>query len=59
MLIKTKNFSTYLEEFTKSTYIMIIINDKSVNNELLRLNINLGRSNFEDIINNQQYSNNK
>jgi hypothetical protein len=54
MLIKTKNFSTYLEEFTRSTYIMIIINDKSVNNELLRLNIDLSRSTFEDIINNQQ-----
>jgi hypothetical protein len=54
MHIKTKNFSTYLEDFNRSTYIMIIINDKSVNNELLKLNIDLSRSIFEDIINNQQ-----
>lgn len=54
MVIKAKNFVTYLEEFTRSTYIMIIINDKSVNNELLKLNIDLSRSNFEEIINNQQ-----
>ena len=54
MHIKTKNFSTYLEEFNRSTYIMIIINDKSVNNELLKLNIDLSRSIFEDIINNEQ-----
>lgn len=51
MVIKTKNFTTYLEEFTKSTYIMIIINDKSVNLELLTLNINLSRKAFENIIN--------
>jgi hypothetical protein len=50
MIIKTKNFTTYLEEFTKSTYIMITINDKSVNTELLSLNINLSRKAFEGII---------
>jgi Ras-related GTP-binding protein A/B len=53
MAIKTKNFTTYLEEFTKSTYIMIIINDKSVNLELLALNVNLSRNTFENIINSQ------
>jgi Ras-related GTP-binding protein A/B len=53
MVIKTKNFMTYLEEFTKSTYIMIIINDKSVNLELLTLNIDLSRKAFESIISSQ------
>lgn len=53
MVIKTKNFTTYLEEFTKSTYIMIIINDRSVNLELLTLNIDLTRKAFEAIINSQ------
>ena len=43
MVIKTKDFTTYLDEFTKSTYVMIIINDKSVNLELLTLNIELSR----------------
>ena len=50
MIIKTKNFTTYLEEFTKSTYIMIIINDKSVNLELLSLNIEISRKTFEGIM---------
>lgn len=50
MIIKTKNFTTYLEEFTKSTYIMIIINDKSVNLELLSLNIDISRKTFEGIL---------
>ena len=51
MVIKTKNFTTYLEEFTKSTYLMIILNDKSVNQQLLKLNIELSRNIFEEIIN--------
>jgi hypothetical protein len=50
MIIKTKNFTTYLEEFTKSTYVMIIINDKSVNLELLSLNIDISRKTFEGIM---------
>jgi hypothetical protein len=50
MIIKTKNFTTYLEVFTKSTYIMIIINDKSVNLELLSLNIDISRKTFERIL---------
>lgn len=54
MVIKTKNFTTYLEEFTKSTYIMIIINDKSVNLELLSLNIDLSRKAFELIMSSTQ-----
>lgn len=51
MIIKTKNFTTYLEEFTKTTYIMIILNDKSVNQQLLKLNIELTKNTFEQIIN--------
>jgi len=53
MIIKTKFFTAYLEEFTKSTYIMIILTDSSVNQELIKLNIDLSKKNFENIINNQ------
>jgi hypothetical protein len=51
MVIKSKNFTTYLEDFTKSTYIMIIVSDKSVNLELLSLNIDISRKIFEEIMN--------
>lgn len=53
MVIKTKDFTTYLEEFTKSTYVMIIVNEKDVNLELLSLNINLSKKAFESITNTQ------
>lgn len=51
MVIQTKNFTTYLDEFTKSTYIMVILNDKRVNIELLQLNACLCKKAFEDRIN--------
>lgn len=50
LVIKTKNFTTYLEEFTKSTYIMIILQDKSVNLDLLKLNIELSKKTLDNII---------
>ena len=53
MVIKTKSFTTYLEEFTKSTYVMIIVNEKDVNLELLSLNISLSKKAFEGITNTQ------
>lgn len=52
MSIQTKNFITYLDEFTKATYIMIIMNEKKSNLELLRLNVNLTRKSFEEKISN-------
>lgn len=51
MVIKSNTFTTYLEEFTKSTYIMLILKNESVNLELLKLNIELARKPYEEIIN--------
>ena len=48
MIIQTRNFTTYLDKFTKSTYIMVIISDKSPNLELLKLNTKLCRKKFEE-----------
>jgi Ras-related GTP-binding protein A/B len=50
LVIKTKGFTTYLEEFTKSTYIMITLQDKNVNLNLLKLNIDLAKGKMEEII---------
>lgn len=57
MVIQTKNFTAYLDEFTKATYIMIIINDKKVNLELLRMNVALAKDEFENIINDDSINN--
>lgn len=48
MVIQTKNFTTYLDDFTSSTYIMVILSNKNVNLELLKLNTALCRQSFEE-----------
>ena len=51
MIIQTRNYTTYLDEFTNSTYIMVIINSKNVNLELIKLNVALCRKSFEEKLN--------
>lgn len=51
MVIQTKNFTTYLDDFTSSTYIMVILSNKNVNLELLKLNTALCRQAFEEKLN--------
>lgn len=50
LVIKNKNFTIYLDEYTKSTYIMIILQDLSVNLNLLKMNIELSKGKIEEII---------
>lgn len=50
LVIKTKEYTTYLEEFTKSTYIMIILKDKNVNLNMLKLNIELAKNKMEELM---------
>ena len=51
MIIQTRNYTTYLDEFTSSTYIMVIINSKNTNLELIKLNVALCRNTFEEKLN--------
>mmetsp|Transcript_15182 Transcript_15182/g.15736 ORF Transcript_15182/g.15736 Transcript_15182/m.15736 type:complete len:311 (+) Transcript_15182:24-956(+) len=50
LVIKTKGFTTYLEEFTRSTYVMIILKDKNVDLNLLKLNIEISKGKMEEIM---------
>lgn len=52
LVIKTKGFTTYLEEFTTSTYIMIIVKEKNVDLNLLKLNIEIAKGKVEEIMSN-------
>ena len=51
MIIQTRNYTTHLDEFTSSTYIMVIINSKNTNLELIKLNVALCRKTFEEKLN--------
>ena len=59
MIIQTRNYTTYLDEITNSTYIMVIINSKNVNLELIKLNVALCRKSFEEKLNGKSDSNNE
>jgi Ras-related GTP-binding protein A/B len=51
MTIRTKNFTTYLNEFTKSTYVMMIFDNSHSNiQELVKLNLEISKKAFESII---------
>ena len=51
MVIETKNYSAYMDEFTNATYILVILSNKKVSLELLKLNTALCRQSFEDKLN--------
>ena len=51
MVIETKNYSAYMDEFTSATYILVILSNKKVSLELLKLNTALCRQCFEDKLN--------
>ena len=51
MVIETKNYSSYMDEFTNATYILVILSNKKVSLELLKLNTALCRQSFEDKLN--------
>lgn len=48
MVIQTKNFTSYLDELTSSTCIMVILSNKNINLELIKLNASLAKKAFEE-----------
>ena len=50
MLVKNSVFTAFVEEFTKSTYIMVIVSDKDIENEAIALNIKSTKEYFETIV---------
>ena len=54
MVIETKNYSAYMDEFTSATYILVILSNKKVSLEMLKLNTALCRQSFEDKLNEKE-----
>lgn len=50
MVVKNQKFSAYVEGFTSSTYIMIVVSDKSVEQEAISMNIKASRHHFESLV---------
>jgi len=52
MTFKNSYFTAFVEEFTSSTYIMVISSDPDVETEAISFNINASRDYFESLVTN-------
>jgi hypothetical protein len=50
MVVKNEKFTSIIDEFTSSTYIMVIVNDPEVEQEAIAMNIKASRAYFESIV---------
>lgn len=50
MIFKNSYFTAFIEEFTKSTYIMVIVSDPDVETEAISYNIKASRDYFENLV---------
>lgn len=50
MTFKNSSFTAFVEEFTKSTYIMVIVSDPDVETEAISLNIKVSRDYFDSLV---------
>lgn len=52
MVVKNQKFTAFIDEFTSSTYIMVIVSDPDIEQEAIALNIKVTKDYFEGIVSN-------
>lgn len=50
MVVKNEKFTALIDEFTSSTYIMVIVSDTNIEQEAITMNIKASREYFESIV---------
>ena len=50
MVVKNEKFTSFIDEFTSSTYIMVICSDPDIEQEAIAMNIKASRDYFESIM---------
>lgn len=50
MVVRNQKFTAFIDEFTTSTYIMVIVSDPDIEQEAIALNIKATREHFESIV---------
>ena len=50
MVVKNQKFTAFIDEFTSSTYIMVIVGDPDIEQEAIAMNIKATRDYFESIV---------
>ena len=54
MVVKNEKFTAFIDEFTSSTYIMVIVSDPDIEQEMILMNIKASRTYFDSIVQNGQ-----
>ena len=50
MTVRNERFTSFIDEFTSSTYIMVIVSGPDIEEKLITVNIKAARDYFENII---------
>jgi Ras-related GTP-binding protein A/B len=50
MVVKNEKFTSFIDEFTSSTYIMVIVSDPDIEQEMIAMNIRASRPYFESLV---------
>jgi len=50
MVVRNSKFTAFIDEFTSSTYIMVIASDQDIESEAIALNIRVTKDYFESIV---------
>ena len=50
MVVRNQKFTAFIDEFTSSTYIMVIVSDPDIEQEAIALNIKATKDYFESIV---------
>lgn len=50
MVVKNQKFSAFIDEFTSSTYIMVIVGDQDIEHEAIAMNIKATKDYFESVV---------
>jgi Ras-related GTP-binding protein A/B len=50
MVVRNQKFTAFIDEFTSSTYIMVIVSDPDIEQEAIALNIKASKEHFESIV---------
>jgi len=57
MIVKNEKFTAIIDEFTSSTYIMVIVSDPNIEQEAVTMNIKASREYFESIVQSNEWKN--
>ena len=57
MIVRNEKFISFIDEFTSSTYIMVICSDPDIEQEAIAMNIKASKEYFESLMQSLEWTN--